>query len=328
MPSPSSPPALSPSPRTRSPAPSAPGHRSSWPPADTPLTSAPSLDAATPDSAHRPRLPQPRPVASRRRPRRHPEGDAGISTPLPPSSPTPAPSERDGQAVIRNAITPDLRGRLLIAAKKLLASSIVQGRDRGGDGKDGFRGCFNRDFLPLLANPAVLPTVVGLLSPNIHLLSALPSGPPRTIRIPGRHGWHRDMYGVTADLGFPQTPAWHRRSPLREPDLAHRRHPLRQAPHRPHAPIRLPLAPPVDDSVDDPAACLREDPALTPHRAAAPRHARPPPGRFPRQGQRSPSHPHLVRERPMGFRVGPEALVGLLGHRIRAVALGGEMAEL
>ncbi|MFD4950480.1 phytanoyl-CoA dioxygenase family protein [Streptomyces sp. NPDC058451] len=120
--------------------------------------------------------------------------------------------ERDGYAVIRDAITPALRDQLLTSAEKLLASDITQGRDRGGDGKDGFRGCLNLDcaFLPLLANPAVLPTVVKLLSPNIHLLSAhliaLPSVPPRTIRIPERHGWHRDMYGVTADLGFPHTP--------------------------------------------------------------------------------------------------------------------------
>ncbi|MCA1223872.1 phytanoyl-CoA dioxygenase family protein [Streptomyces sp. 8L] len=120
--------------------------------------------------------------------------------------------ERDGYAIIRNAITPGLRDRLLASAEKLLASDMTQGRDRGGDGKDGFRGCLNLDpvFLPLLANPAVLPIVVQLLSPNIHLLSAhliaLPSGPPRTIRIPERHGWHRDMYGVTADLGFPHTP--------------------------------------------------------------------------------------------------------------------------
>ncbi|MFG2153181.1 phytanoyl-CoA dioxygenase family protein [[Kitasatospora] papulosa] len=138
-----------------------------------------------------------------------------MSTPLPPATPdagTIDAFELDGYAIIRDAITPKLRDRLLTAAGKLLASDITQGRDRGGDGKDGFRGCLNLDraFLPLLANPAVLPTVVQLLSPNIHLLSAhliaLPSGPPRTIRIPGRHGWHRDMYGVTADLGFPNTP--------------------------------------------------------------------------------------------------------------------------
>ncbi|NBE51664.1 phytanoyl-CoA dioxygenase family protein [Streptomyces boluensis] len=137
-----------------------------------------------------------------------------MSTPPPvtPDVGTIDAFERDGYAVIRDAITPALRDQLLTAAEELLASDITQGRDRGGDGKDGFRGCLNLDraFLPLLANPAVLPTVVQLLSPNIHLLSAhliaLPSGPPRTIRVPERHGWHRDMYGVTADLGFPNTP--------------------------------------------------------------------------------------------------------------------------
>ncbi|WP_445529754.1 phytanoyl-CoA dioxygenase family protein [Streptomyces cyslabdanicus] len=138
-----------------------------------------------------------------------------MSTPLPPVAPdagTIDAFERDGYAIIRDAISSDLRDRLLTAAERLLASDITKDRDRGGDGKDGFRGCLNLDraFLPLLANPSVLPTVVQLLSPNIHLLSAhliaLPSGPPRTIRIPERHGWHRDMYGVTADLGVPDTP--------------------------------------------------------------------------------------------------------------------------
>ncbi|MFF5727957.1 phytanoyl-CoA dioxygenase family protein [[Kitasatospora] papulosa] len=135
-----------------------------------------------------------------------------MNTPPPPAADTLATFERDGYSIIRNALTPDLRDRLLTAAEKLLASSLTQCRDREGDGKDGFRGCLNLDptFLPLLTSPAVLPTVVQLLSPNIHLLSAhliaLPSGPPRTIRIPGRHGWLRGMYGVTADLGFPHTP--------------------------------------------------------------------------------------------------------------------------
>ncbi|CAL9279518.1 putative protein [Streptomyces sp. SudanB135_2055] len=133
-----------------------------------------------------------------------------MSTPLPPAASdagTIDALERDGYAIVRDTTIPDLRDRVLVADEKLLASDITKGRDRGGDGKDGFRGCLNLDpAFPLLANPAVLPTVVQLLSPNIHLLSALLSGPPRTIRIPRRHGWHRDMYGVTADLGLPHTP--------------------------------------------------------------------------------------------------------------------------
>ncbi|GAA2919286.1 MULTISPECIES: phytanoyl-CoA dioxygenase family protein [Streptomyces] len=134
---------------------------------------------------------------------------------FPPTAPDPATTvafERDGYTVIRDALEPELRDQLLRTAEKLLASNITQGRDRGGDGKDGFRGCLNLDraFLPLLANPRTLPAVVHLLSPNVHLLSAhliaLPSGPPRTIRVPERTGWHRDMYGVTQDLGFAHTP--------------------------------------------------------------------------------------------------------------------------
>ncbi|MDX2576703.1 phytanoyl-CoA dioxygenase family protein [Streptomyces scabiei] len=137
------------------------------------------------------------------------------TTLTPPRQPDPAilnAFDRDGYAVIRQAIDPALRTSLLNAAEQLLSSDITRGRDQGGDGKDGFRGCLNlhRAFLPLLANPRTLPTVVGLLSPNLHLLSAhliaLPSGPPRTIRTPERPGWHRDMYGVTADLGFDHTP--------------------------------------------------------------------------------------------------------------------------
>ncbi|WP_424892249.1 phytanoyl-CoA dioxygenase family protein [Streptomyces sp. XH2] len=136
------------------------------------------------------------------------------TTPAPrrPDASVVADFNRNGFAIIRDAISDDLRQQLLRTAQRLLASDITAGRDRGGDGKDGFRGCLALDhgFLPLLANPATLPTVVELLSFNIHLLSAhliaLPSGPPKTIRTPDRPGWHRDMYGVTADLGPANTP--------------------------------------------------------------------------------------------------------------------------
>ncbi|MGW5688898.1 phytanoyl-CoA dioxygenase family protein [Nonomuraea sp. NPDC003754] len=138
------------------------------------------------------------------------------TVPLPPAA-APAPElidtfNSDGYAVIRHAYDPPLRAELLAAACRLLTSDTTRGRDRGGDGKDGFRGCIALDdtFLPLLANPATLPALITLLSPNIHLLSAhliaLPSGPPRTIRTPDRPGWHRDMYGVTDDLGWGDTP--------------------------------------------------------------------------------------------------------------------------
>lgn len=59
----------------------------------------------------------------------------------------------------------------------------------------------------------MLPILVELLSPNIHILSshliALPSiraGQSRSIRTPERPAWHRDMFGVTTDLGETSTP--------------------------------------------------------------------------------------------------------------------------
>ncbi len=133
----------------------------------------------------------------------------------PPEPEVTAAFARDGYVILRNVLDPTLRQRLAEASRALLASGHTAGRDRGADGKDGFRGCvgLDRAFLPLVANPRVLPTVVALLSPNIHLLSshliALPSNPPdgpRTIRIPERPGWHRDMYGVAADLGDDRVP--------------------------------------------------------------------------------------------------------------------------
>lgn len=124
--------------------------------------------------------------------------------------------DKQGFTVIRHTLEPHLRASARTAAEQLLASPLTHGRDRGADGKDGFRGCLAHApdaFLPLIDNPAILPTVVALLSANIHILSshliALPSIPPghkRTIRTPSRPGWHRDMYGVDADLGTAHTP--------------------------------------------------------------------------------------------------------------------------
>ncbi|MFK0142648.1 phytanoyl-CoA dioxygenase family protein [Streptomyces murinus] len=122
--------------------------------------------------------------------------------------------DRDGLIVLRGALAPKVRDRAAKAAARLLATDRTAGRDRSADGKDGFRGVVALDdaFLPLLANPAVLPTLVGLLGPNIQLLSSnlisMPSLPDeqRTIRVPSRHGWHRDMSSTAADLGTEHTP--------------------------------------------------------------------------------------------------------------------------
>ncbi|KOU43566.1 phytanoyl-CoA dioxygenase family protein [Streptomyces sp. WM6378] len=137
-----------------------------------------------------------------------------MTAPLVPDPEQVAAFDRDGLLILRGALTPAVRARAAEAAVRLLASDRAAGRDRSADGKDGFRGVVALDdaFLPLVANPAVLPTLVALLSPNIHLLSSnlisMPSLPDeqRTIRVPSRHGWHRDMSSTVADLGARHTP--------------------------------------------------------------------------------------------------------------------------
>lgn len=136
----------------------------------------------------------------------------------PPAAPNPttlADFDERGFTVVRAALDKDLHKALLASARRLLTSAETRGRDRGADGKDGFRGVVNLSpaFLPLVSNPRILPTVIALLSPNIRLLSShvvvlasIPHGEPRTIRTPSRPGWHQDMYGVTADLGLTSTP--------------------------------------------------------------------------------------------------------------------------
>jgi ectoine hydroxylase-related dioxygenase (phytanoyl-CoA dioxygenase family) len=123
--------------------------------------------------------------------------------------------ERNGFIVLRDVITPEWREQATAAAMRLLASDRTLGRDRSVDGKDGFRGIVAMDdtFLPLVINPKVLPTLVALLSANLHLMSSnliyMPSIPPggkRTIRVPDRHGWHRDMSAATRDLDIHTVP--------------------------------------------------------------------------------------------------------------------------
>lgn len=114
--------------------------------------------------------------------------------------------EREGYVVLRDAIWPEWREQAASVATRLLADDRTLGRDRSADGKDGFRGIVAMDdtFLPLVTNPKVLPTLVALLSPHLHLMSSnliympsIPRGATRTIRVPERHGWHRDMTTAT-----------------------------------------------------------------------------------------------------------------------------------
>ncbi|WP_411150537.1 phytanoyl-CoA dioxygenase family protein [Streptomyces sp. A30] len=128
----------------------------------------------------------------------------------PPDQDTLDAFERDGYVVLHDAVAPEWREQAAAAAMRILASDRMRGRDRSVDGKDGFRGIVAMDdtFLPLVANPTVLPVVVALLNPNVYLMSSnliylpsIPPGAPRAIRVPERHGWHRDMSAATRDLG-------------------------------------------------------------------------------------------------------------------------------
>ncbi|MFI0818575.1 phytanoyl-CoA dioxygenase family protein [Streptomyces sp. NPDC021098] len=123
--------------------------------------------------------------------------------------------DREGFVILCDVISREWREQAASAAMRLLADDRTCGRDRSADGKDGFRGIVAMDdtFLPLVANPRVLPTLVALLSPNLHLMSSnliyMPSIPrdgTRTIRVPERHGWHRDMSTATHDLGSRSVP--------------------------------------------------------------------------------------------------------------------------
>ncbi|GAA0347115.1 phytanoyl-CoA dioxygenase family protein [Streptomyces blastmyceticus] len=138
-----------------------------------------------------------------------------LDTASPPDPKVLDAFEREGFVVLRNVITPGWREQAAAAATRLLAGDRTVGRDHSVDGKDGFRGIIAMDdsFLPLVTNPKVLPTLVALLSANLHLMSSnliyMPSIPPggtRTIRVPERHGWHRDMSTAAHDLGTDVVP--------------------------------------------------------------------------------------------------------------------------
>ena len=62
-------------------------------------------------------------------------------------------------------------------------------------------------FAPLVANSAVVPLIVQLLSPNIHLHSAalIYKNPQDAATAPATRGWHRDI-GIAEDLGHAGLP--------------------------------------------------------------------------------------------------------------------------
>lgn len=140
--------------------------------------------------------------------------------PLLPTAEDLAAFERDGFVVLRNALPVELIEPLHEAALRLRAAAPVSCSYRG-NGKLGFRTLVSHDqaFLPLVANPRVLPTIVALLSPNIRMLSShLITYDPWNLDNPlntstdsprpagGQH-WHRDdVFHIQGDLGFAAVP--------------------------------------------------------------------------------------------------------------------------
>lgn len=119
--------------------------------------------------------------------------------------------DRDGFAVIPQAIPSELVDRLITAGDKWVASDYQPMR-QVSEGTDGFRNCVALDdaFMELLAWPKVLPYLVRLLGPDIKLLTShliyrepAPAGTPKTKRHPG---WHRDFAKAKRSLGDARMP--------------------------------------------------------------------------------------------------------------------------
>lgn len=136
----------------------------------------------------------------------------------PPRRPDPAvlaDFERDGFVVLRDALPADLVEPLRSAAMHLRDAAPVRCSYRGPS-KLGFRSLVSHspDFLQLVANPRILPTVVALLTPNIRLLSShlitydalagegAVASPTDGGKVGGQ-GWHRDdVFHIQGDIGF------------------------------------------------------------------------------------------------------------------------------
>ena len=113
--------------------------------------------------------------------------------------------DTDGFLVVPQAIGPEMLARLTSAGDGLMQSflgdpSQVQMQLRQGIVQQAA-------FDPLVINPATIPLVVQLLSPNIQLHSASliykkPQAPHST---PRDRGWHRDI-GVAEEVGHAHAP--------------------------------------------------------------------------------------------------------------------------
>jgi hypothetical protein len=120
---------------------------------------------------------------------------------------------QEGYLIVRNAIDSTLVSQLLEAGDRMIASKRERDRQRLDNGLfDSFRNCIAIDdaFLPLLTNPRVVPLIVQLFGPRIHLTTSHliyrktdSADTPRNRRLPG---WHRDIQNTPEDVGHAWLP--------------------------------------------------------------------------------------------------------------------------
>ena len=105
--------------------------------------------------------------------------------------------DRDGFLIVRDALSPELLGRVLEASERLFEEGF---RKEGLSARNHWqmRNCIGVDpvFLEVLDNPAILPLVAGILGWDIHLITShlivRPPNPAGTDRFFKGEGWHRD----------------------------------------------------------------------------------------------------------------------------------------
>lgn len=117
-----------------------------------------------------------------------------------------------GYLIVRGVLNGETIAQLIEAGDKLIYSDSMQRRQRKADGVfDSFRNCIELSdaFIPLLTHPMILPIVIQLMGPNLHMTTSHliyrapdpPDAPPRRLL-----HWHRDIANSVQDLGHDSVP--------------------------------------------------------------------------------------------------------------------------
>jgi ectoine hydroxylase len=109
--------------------------------------------------------------------------------------------ERDGYVVLEGALSPDEVERMKAALDRVYAEEVRAGSLEDGGPLHTLAFC-GRDatFLELLDHPAVLPTIVELLGPNIYMYHCHCDVHPPEDDKPQPWGWHQDGGVMNRDL--------------------------------------------------------------------------------------------------------------------------------